>query len=48
MKTTHYDCRVKPKGHRVGKKDTHINRGKPYLDNGEWIGDSTIMMLENK
>jgi len=48
MKITHYDCRVKPKGHRIGAKNPHINRGKPYLENGEWIGDSTIMMLENK
>ena len=48
MKITHYDCRVKPKFHRIGAKNPHINRGKSYLENGEWIGDSTIMMLENK
>ena len=50
MKLTHYDCRVKPKGHRIGARDLSgvINRGKAYLENGEWIGDSTIMMLENK
>jgi hypothetical protein len=48
MKITHYDCRVKPKNHRVGTKNPLINKGKTYLENGEWIGDSTIMMLENK
>ena len=48
MKTTHYDCRVKPEGHRIGTSDKDRNGGKPYLELAEWIGDSTIMMLENK
>jgi hypothetical protein len=48
MKTTHYDCRVKPRGHRIGKTNASMNGGKAWLENGEWIGDSTIMMLENK
>ena len=48
MKTTHYDCRVKPRGHRIGKTSASMNGGKAWLENGEWIGDSTIMMLENK
>ena len=48
MKQTHYDLRSKPKGHRIGRRVPYENRGKPYLVPGEWIGDSTILMLENQ
>ena len=48
MKQTHYDLRSKPKGHRIGRHVPYENKGKPYLVPGEWIGDSTILMLENQ